>query len=274
MPTRPFAAIAAVSTLFIGAAEPAAKGAAMAYDDASNPIYALDWTNGQNGGFGFGTWMINPNPDTADGGAFAATSQNNGQSGFQGNIDTGGRAWGLYGNVPATTITDAVRLFTPGGVTGDSTLGIGEKFILRMDNGFIANGGAVGFGLRNSLGENRFEFYFSGGGSKYRLDIDSDVFTLHGITYAGMTLAFTLTGPDTFSLDINYALGSPSFETFTGTLQGSPGSGIDRFRLFNFGAGTGGTNVYFNNAQVVPEPSAALLLAAGALALCRCRSRS
>jgi hypothetical protein len=29
------------------------------------------------------------------------------------------------------------------------------------------------------------------------------------------TLAFTLTGPDTFSLDVNYALGSPSSETFS-----------------------------------------------------------
>jgi hypothetical protein len=243
----------------------------MAFDDASNAIYATDWTQGQNGGFGFSPWIISPNPDSGVAGAFTASSQPNGNG--AGNIDTGGRSWGLFANTPASVTADAVRFFTPGGVTADSALGIGEQFILRMDNGFISPGGAVGYGLRNSLGEDRFEFLFVGGDTNYRLNIASDVFTLHGITYAGLTLKFTLTGPDTFSLDVNYALGTPNFETFTGTLQGTPGTGIDRFRLFNFGAGTGGTNVYFNSVQVVPEPSTGIVLAAAMLWMCRRRSR-
>jgi hypothetical protein len=271
MPLRYFAAIAAVSTIVPGIASPSIRAAAVAFDEASNPIYASDWIHGQNGGVGFSPWIISPNPDSGVAGAFTASSQPNGNG--AGNIDTGGRSWGLFANVPAGVTADAVRFFTPGGVTADGSLGVGEQFILRMDNGFISAGGAVGFGLRNTMGEDRFEFFFVGGDTNYRLNIASDVFTLHGITYAGLTLKFTLTGLDTFSLDVNYALGTPSSETFTGTLQGTPGTGIDRFRLFNFGAGTGGTNVYFNSVQVVPEPSSALLLAAAAFAACHRRPR-
>ena len=151
---------------------------------------------------------------------------------------------------------------------------MGEQFRLKLDNGYIDTGGKVGFGLRNSLGEDRFEFYFVGGESKYTLNIADDVFTLHGFTSAGMSLQFTLTGADTFTLNINYDKFSPLTETFSGTLQGTPGSGIDGFRLFNSGAGNGGKNVFFNNVQVVPEPSSLILLGVAGLAMMRRPSRA
>jgi hypothetical protein len=271
MPTQPFAAFAAVLSLCLGLLASSTQGAAMAFDDASGTVYAADWVHGQNGGFGFGPWILNPNPEqTGIAGAFTASSQPNGDG--TGNIDTGGRSWGLYANFSGIT-SEAVRLFTAGGVTGDNTLGIGEQFLIRFDNGFCDIGGAVGFGLRNSSGENRFEFYFAGGQSNYTLNIANDVLTMHGVIYAGMTLKFTLTGPDTFNLDVNYATGIPAMETISGTLQGTPGSGIDRFRLFNFAAGTGGKNVYFNSVQVVPEPSSLVFLGAGAFLAVRRRSR-
>ena len=244
----------------------------MAFDDASAAAYDTDWVDGQNGGFGFGPWTLSPNPENLGvAGHFVASSQPNGGD-IKGNIDTAGRSWGLYANFSGV-ISDAVRPFTPGGITGDSTLGIGEQFIIRMDNGFVRSGGAVGFGLRNEFGENRFEFYYGSGQPGYTLNIADDVLTTHAVTFAGMTLTFTLTSPDTFDLVVDYAEGTPSRETFTGTLQGTPGSGIDQFRLFNFAAGTDRTNVYFNSVQIVPEPSSLALLLIGTLVVSR-RSRS
>lgn len=248
----------------------------MAYDDASNAIYASDWVHGQNGGFGFGPWALTPEVEnTGIVGAFVGTSANNGDDPLKGSIDVGGRAWSLYANVSGS-ISGAVRQFTPGGVTGDSTLGIGEQFIIKLDNGLVAAGGAVGFGLQNSDGQNRFEFYYGSGQSGYTLNIENDLITLHGVTYAGMTVRFTLTGTDTFNLEINYALGTPSTETFSGTLDGPMGTGIDRFRLFNFAASANNTprsNPYFNSAQVIPEPSSLVFLAAGVFAAARRRRK-
>jgi hypothetical protein len=263
MSTGPFAAIAAASTVFLGFASHTAHAAAMAFDDTASLIYATTWSNGQNGGFGFGPWSMS---FSGLSGAFVASSAANGDG--TGNIDVSTISWGLFARDPFT-LAEAVRPFTAGGVTGDSTLGVGEKFILKFDNGYVDDGGAVGFGLRNAAGENRFEFFLQGNLTTYTLNIASDVQTVHQETGGGMTIAFTLTGPDTFQLDINYAVGSPSTETFAGALQGTPGSGIDRFRLFNFAAGTSspgnGKNVFYNSVSVVPEPSSALLFASGAL---------
>lgn len=190
-------------------------------------------------------------------------------------IDISGNAWSLFAREP-NLLAEAIRPFVAGGITGDTTLGIGEQFILQFDNGFVDDGGAVGFGLRNAAGENRFEFFLQGNKTTYTLNIAQNVQTVHQETGNGMTLKFALTGPDTFQFDIYYAsfdANNPATETFTGTLDGTPGSGIDRFRLFNFAAGVGGKNVFFNSVQVVPEPSSLALLAAGALALTRRRSR-
>src|SRR5687768_10137426 len=126
MPTRLIARIAAVATLTLSFVPSKAQAASMAFDDASNAIYASDWVDGQNGGFGFGSWILTPNPEIGGvAGAFTASSQPNGAE-PKGNIDVGGRSWGLYANF-TNVISDAVRHFTPGGVTGDNTLGIGEQ---------------------------------------------------------------------------------------------------------------------------------------------------
>jgi hypothetical protein len=259
MSTRLFAALASFSSVTLGFGCSHAQGAAIAFDDASNSLYATTWAAGQNGGSGFGPWAMS---FSGSSGAFVASSAANGDG--TGNIDTGGLSWGLFARDPFT-LAEAIRPFTAGGVTGDSTLGIGEQFILKFDNGFVDNSGAVGFGLRNAAGENRFEFFFQGSLNTYTLNIADNVQTVHQETGGGMTIKFTLTGPDTFQLDIAYAVGVPATETFTGTLEGAPGSGIDRFRLFNFAAGVGGKNVFYNSVQVVPEPSSAVLLAAGVL---------
>jgi hypothetical protein len=273
MPIGSVARVVASAAFTLICASRTAEAAAMAFDSTADPVYAANqWLNGQNGGFGFGPWAMTFGGSS---GAFMTTSANNGDG--TGNIDVANRAWALFANAPGA-LAGVVRPFTAGGLTGDSTLGIGEQFILQFDNGYVDAGGAVGFGLRNSLGENRFEFYLQGNAAhtnSYRLDIAVDQFTTHLETGAGMTIKFTLTGPDSFQLDIAYgpAAGAPATETFTGDLSGTPGTGIDRFRLFNFQAGGNGRNVFFNSVQVVPEPSSLALLTAGLLMAARRRRR-
>lgn len=279
MLTRKFARIAAAAIVTSCLSSTTAHAAAMAFDDTSSAVYLTPtpgWSNGQNGGFGFGPWAMNFSPNS---GTLFQSSLGNGDG--SGDINVGGRAWGLFAN-SAGSSGEAIRRFTPGGVTGNSNLGVGEQFILQFDNGFVDNlsgvDGAVGFGLRNSSGQNRFEFFLQGSSTHantYTLRTASDVQTMHVETGGGMAIKFTLTGPDTFQLDIAYGVnaGSPASETFAGTLGGPVGTGIDRFRLFNFQAGGSGRNVFFNSVQVVPEPSSLVLLAAGALVATRRRSR-
>lgn len=235
----------------------------MAFDDAANAAYAGNtWVTGQNGGYGFGPWAFTPAPNTAQGGFFIGNSSLN-AGGASGNINTSGVAWGMYHSNGPTA--EAIRSFTPGGTNGLASLGIGEKFILRMDNGFINTNGAVGFSLLNSIGEKRFEFFFTGGQSTYTIRLGTDLHTVHGFTGDGMSAEFTLTSPDTFQFDLTFATGSPVTETFTGTLNFTAGSGIEQFRLFNFGSG-GGSNadVFYNSIAVVPEPGCPVLMALGA----------
>lgn len=284
MLTPKFARITAAAVLASCITSTTAYSAAMAYDDASKPVYvsANAWNEGQNGGFGFEPWDMQFDSNPGDTGTLYISSQGNG--GGTGNIDSttvlGGRAWGLFAR-NFTNQSAAVRQFTPGGVTGDRTLGIGEQFRVKFDNGYVdtyggTGAGIVGFGLQNSAGHNRFEFFLVGGNpatNTYTLNIANNVQTIHTETYAGMTLLFTLTGPDTFKLDITYGQGTPITETFTGDLEGDSGSGIDRFRAFDFQAGPSGRNVFYNNIEVIPEPSSLGLLAACALGFARRRSR-
>jgi hypothetical protein len=123
MSTHPFKAIAAVSTVVLGFGSPSLHAAAMAFDDTSNPIYASNWSAGQNGGFGFGPWAMS----------------------FSGNAGPSSQAQPPMGTSPATSTSEVfpgacsrgIHLNSPrpsshslqGGVTGNSTLGIGEKFI-------------------------------------------------------------------------------------------------------------------------------------------------
>jgi hypothetical protein len=185
----------------------------IASDNAGNAPYAT-WDNGDNGGSGFLPWeSIGNEAGGGFGGGFISTGN------AAVNIGTGGSnaAFGVYGN--STGVGQAIRLF-------DGALTLGQIFSVDLDNQGVDNGGTVGFGLRNSTGENRFEFYFVGGQVNYTIH-DSAGPTSSGVpwTAAGLSLALNLTGADSYSFTING--GSP----ITGTLGGTAGTGIDRVRL-------------------------------------------
>lgn len=216
---------------------PMAWGALLATDNAGN--YS-SWANGNNQGSGFGAWALS---GTANSGFFIGSSANNGNPMPSGNIDTSGKAWGLFAN--SDTTASAVRPFT------GSALAANEQFLIRMDNGLIQNGGTVGFGLQNSSGANRFEFYFVGGGSGYTINIGGTIInTGIGFTDDGLSLVFAQGAANAWALDVTPAGGSTSH--FSGTLAASD---ISQLRLFNFNAGNGGaSDAFYNDIQVVPEP--------------------
>ncbi len=85
-----------------------------------------------------------------------------------------------------------------------------------------------------------------------------------GFTGNGLSINFTLTGADSYSVSITPGGGSAT--VLTGTLAGTPGTGIADARFFNFNAGAGGNADFFvNNLAVIPEPSTYALLAGPAL---------
>ena len=134
-----------------------------------------------------------------------------------------------------------------------------------MDNGFIQNGGTVGFGLQNNSGVNRFEFYYAAGGAnEYTINIGGTTTgTGIGFTGNGLSLVFTEGSGNAWSLDVTPSGGSASH--FSGTLAASD---IEQVRVFNANAGSGGNNdAFFNNIQVVPEPVNIALGIFGVLAI-------
>jgi hypothetical protein len=230
--------------------------ASSASDDAST---YTSWTTGSTGGSGFSTWTISAPTNTA---AFIGDSTTNG-SATSGNINTSSKSFGLFAN---GATADATRSFTGG------SLAVGDTFSLAFDNGNVQTGGTVGFGLQNSTGTNGFEFFFVGGASKYTVSGAADVLTSHGFTADGMTTSFSLTSSTAFSFSITFNTGTPTTETFTGSLKNGV-TALDKFRLFNANAGDANVsgrqqnNAFFNSPSLtaVPEPSTLSLIGGPAI---------
>jgi hypothetical protein len=239
-----------------------AEASLAAVDNASNAPYG-SWDNGDNGGTGWGGgWTLsltNPGNGSQNGHFMGSSTTNgNGDGNSDGDVDTAGRAWGLYANSDQTS--SAVRPFS-----GD--LQVGQAFIISMDNGFINNTsptdfGTVGFGLQNASNQNLFEFFFKGGDSSYKVNRNGgSVLTSIGFTDEGLRLAFVLTDSDSFSFTIDRIENGVGVDaTVTGDLISQGDLGIEKVRLFNFDGGGGGSNnAFFNSMAIVPESSAFLL---------------
>lgn len=235
-------------------------GAFYARDDANDAAYG-DWNDGDSGGTGWGgAWSLSPNPDTGNGGFFRANSVNN-NSGGDTNLDADistpnlsspfepTMALGFYNN--GGTTTSAIRDFP-------FAMRVGDQFRLQLDNGNIASGNSVGFGLRNAANQNLFEFFFTGGGSSYRISDSAGVADMSGspaFTNQGLDIVFTLTGASTYHIRA-LRLSSITIFTQSGTLI-TPGSGtqeITRMRVFNSLAGSGALADAFINTPALLDP--------------------
>ncbi|MCC6460649.1 MAG: lamin tail domain-containing protein [Saprospiraceae bacterium] len=217
-----------------------------ATDQADGSTYNSGWTNGLNGGSGFGAWQLSTStpPDGSKAGFFIGSSASNGDGDSNGNddINTGGEAFAMYANSGYSA--NAVRPFA-------AALPAGTVFSLKMDNGWIEAGGTVGLGLQNASGENLLEFYFRNGEPDYKTnDLTNEHPTSIGFTDEGLDLQFSLPTATSYQLVVT-PLGGAS-ATFTGSLKNPAGGQlISQVRLFNANAGAGGQrNAYFNNLSV------------------------
>ncbi|MCB9283531.1 MAG: lamin tail domain-containing protein [Lewinellaceae bacterium] len=215
---------------------------------ASAGVYGDGLQEGDNDGSRFEAWTNIQTPGTPTySGVFIGSSTGNGDGDFNGDGDIG-TSWGFYANTSNTA--EATRPFS-------NPLSVGQTFSIQMDNGWIDNGGTVGFGLQNNIGQNVWEFYFTGGGSSYTINEGSGpVATLVGFTDEGLVLDFLLTSSTTYQLTLTELINGNT-HTYTGSLM-SPGGGstIDRVRLFNYNAGNGGTqDAFFNSMQICNAPA-------------------
>jgi hypothetical protein len=223
----------------------------VASDNASSTAYNDGWQEFDNGGSGFNAWSpINRDNGSGDGGGFLSTGNGNV------NIGTGGNnaAWGVYGNNGG--VGQAIRAFP-------SPMLVGMTFNIDMDNQGIDPGGTVGFGLRNSSGDNLFEFFFVGGQSNYTVNASNVSGTTPGFTSGGLRLALHLNATNAFSLTIDTLDNGVGVDnTVTGNLLNSADQQIHSLRLFN---ANGGPDVFFNSISAVPEVSPMLAVPAAAL---------
>jgi len=172
-----------------------------ALDSSSN--YGGTWANGSNLGTGFNAWALT----------------NGGTAGHFANA-TG---WGLWSH-EGGNYSAAVRPFP-------SPLSNGQTFHVLMKNGWIwETGGSVGIALRNTAGETKWEFYFTGGAQFYT---GTDGITDIPWTSNGVNIAFTLTSANSYSVSVTPVGGST--RQYTGTFAGQ----INQFRTWSANNGTG-----------------------------------
>lgn len=220
--------------------------AQVASDNGGN--YGAGWTNGANGGTGFEAWVITVDQSSGFSGNFIGDPASAGISGMATN------SFGLYANPNGSgaSVTATREL--------SSALSIGDTFSfqwgMNWDSGFDGN---KGFSL------------FTGGISGTELvnvnNAGSGTITFNGddTGFAYGTLAmewsFTLTDATTLSVFGTARDGGSPFSTNI-TVSGA----VDSFGFYASQM-QGGDNAqpYFNNLEVVPEPSTYALLALSAM---------
>lgn len=193
-----------------------------ACDDAGQSAYNNGWTNGANGGHGFGPWSNLISAVDGAAGFFVATNPPNTDLNF---VTVRGRAWAMYANEGGgggddLQIAGAYRQI-------NSPLQVGESFSVDFENGGIqggplsGTGGWVGFSLRSQMPPLQFDpdpfsafgslhnaqlaVGFHGGDATYSVyDVMTPSGRSTGLNYTtnGVRAVVTLTGADTFELSL------------------------------------------------------------------------
>jgi len=241
------------------------RAAGFAFDNAAQPAYDDGWQTGDNGGTGWGGGWTFETGATGQGGSFVWTSTQNGfgsDPGNDGDIDTGGRAWGLWwsgGQTLQSAFIAAERPF-------DGALSVGQTFRIDLDNGLVAYhyrdaNGWVGFSLIHADGSAGFSFSFWGGNQYYGVnDFIPPGNTTVPFTDQGLRLEFTLTSAESFSLTID-GIGNDGPAGLPVTCTGSIFGELVGVRVFHHNAGFGSAaDSFTNNIAIIPEPSTAVLV--------------
>ena len=212
-------------------------GVVSASDNANQAAYADGWNNGDNGGLGFHAWILATNGPWA--GHFIANSAANT------NLASAAEAWGLWANSGSEA-----NAYRPLG----QPLRSGDTVRVTIENSWINSGSSVGVALLNGNGQHLVEFFFSGGAATYTLN-DALGARNSGVGYtdAGLSLAFTLTGPTSYVVQAGAT-------QLTGHFAARTDMNATRFRAWNFNAGVGENyNFYFHDLSVSNPPTGAAL---------------
>ena len=233
------------SSLMFAANQAAAQTVTNASDNAGN--YGGGWTNGANGGTGFGAWTVTSSTNTnAFAGAFIGNPTN---AGITTNAVFGAQAFGLYANPEATGVfVNTDRTFP--------LLQVGQTFSFQW---------AVNFDSGSGGGNKGFNVYSGGTGGTQIANVNQGGFpgdiTLSGsnaITNYGtapMTWSFTRTAPNNLLVTSTPRDGSTNIAYSTNiTISAAPDA--IRWYAANLSAtDSDQRQPYFNNLQITgPAP--------------------
>ena len=234
------------STLFVACASiaiPLQAQAQIASDNASN--YSGGWTNGSNGGTGFGGWGITNTPGSGSAGNFIGDPSAAGITGMS------ATSFGFYAN-PAGSGANA------GASRGFNTALLdGQTFSFQWGLNWDSNteGSNRGFNLKSG---------------------DSQLLNINMSNSAVLTIAgspmFSNPGAQAFTLNFQqissssvrvYGTGRDGVESYDNTFTGLSGR-TDNFAFYFNGSTPGDQRqMYFNNLSIVPEPSTWVLIGIG-----------
>ena len=263
-------------------------GAAQATDSAADPAYDAGWTDGSNGGSGWGVpsfggttgWLI----QQQGGESFVGSSARGGGVGINSPPTPVGRAFGMRMNGPTggTRQVAAERYF-------DGNLSPGDTFSIDMDNGALGANVHEGWGFERVVGPTTtlsfqffadtnpgithgvadyFVFDYAASSSHYR---DTGV----PITNQGVHCELTLLDPSgNYVLAITPLTAGAVTTTFGGALVVP-----NQLELYDVNedptapADTSDRWLYFNNIGVVPDPGALAMMTCGIGTIILGRSR-
>ncbi|HEV3409457.1 MAG TPA: hypothetical protein VG095_04140 [Chthoniobacterales bacterium] len=227
----------------------------IAEDDASG--YGGSWA--QNGGSGFRDWTFTNEGNEADrhSGFFIATTDNN--KDLNG-IAKDGKAFGLFANGSGFEHAVAYRSF-------EKPLQVGDSFSFMVETGQFekksekdtAGGGAIGLVLRSGNANSSVEDYNKGamfeighyqGKSTYQV-FDGSEKSDSGVPFTedGITVTVTVTGSDTYDLEIQ-TMKDKNVTQLPGRKFSSSGD-VESFAIFNRNGEK--HDAYFNQFQVARD---------------------
>jgi hypothetical protein len=242
-----FAATACVAASF-GTAVQANEPVVIASDNASATNYPGGWSNGSNGGSGFGPWTIASSNGTS--GFAGAIIGNPATAGITGMSST---SFGLYANPSSSgAYVNAERNFA-------NPLGVGDSFSFQWGINWDSNGGNKGFSIYSG-GASGTELINVNNGSNADITIKGiDVTgTNVGFGYGDAAMTWTITRTSATNLQVKATnrdvslTAAPNYsENFTISGTAAP----DSFKFYASGMDSGDNRQpYFNNFQITNTP--------------------